>query len=231
MPYTCKNDWKGECGTDRGCYCYCQNDNEGACEESCVCLSLGMGENIFPGSVPSMISGDMGLSSKMSMSKSVSQKGSATDKTGSKTVYSGMKGASAPSHGQKRDPDDEIDLQDLANEMKSAMKDVSQSMRQVGLTARQNNTNLLSEIPYFGVPPDNIKIVEYMGNYDMFYDDENMADSDVSVVHHTDIFKDPIYIHPYNSGGYQTSTGIHVETIIDHLPPEIIIEIREWGEI
>ena len=78
---------------------------------------------------------------------------------------------------------------------------------------------------------DNIKIVEYMGNYDMFYDDENMADSDVSVVHHTDIYTDAIYIHPYNSGGYQTSTGIYVETIIDHLPPEIIIEIREWGEI
>ena len=76
-----------------------------------------------------------------------------------------------------------------------------------------------------------IKIVECIGNYDMFYDDENMADSDVSVVHHTDIYKDPIYKHPYNSGGYQTSTGIYVETLIDHLPPEIIIEIREWGEI
>ena len=150
MPYTCKNDYKGECGTDGGCFCYCQNDKEGACEESCVCLILGMGENVIPGSVPSMISGDMGLSSKMSMSKSVSQKGSATDKTGSKTVYSGMKGASAPSHGQMRDPEEEIDLQDLANEMKSAMIDVSQSMRQVGRTARQNNTNLLSEIPYFG---------------------------------------------------------------------------------
>ena len=66
-----------------------------------------------------------------------------------------------------------------------------------------------------------------MGNYDMFYDDENMADSDVSVVHHTDIYKDPIYKHPYNSGGYQTSTGIYVETLIDHLPPEIIIEISD----
>merc|ERR1711895_414346 len=116
-----------------------------------------MGDNINPGSVPSIISGDMGLSAKMSMSKSDSQKGSATDNTGSKTVYSGMKGASAPSHGQMRDPEEEIDLQDLANEMKSAMIDVSQSMRQVGRTARQNNSNLLSEIPYFGVPPDTYK--------------------------------------------------------------------------
>ena len=74
-----------------------------------------------------------------------------------------------------------------------------------------------------------IKIVECIGNYDMFYDDENMADSDVSVVHHTDIYNDPIYKHPIHSGGYQTSTGIYVETLIDRLPPEIIIEI-DWGE-
>ena len=143
MPFECKNKWTGECGTSRGCYCFCMNDKKGDCDEKCFC-------NIVP----------------------------------------------------------DTDLQDLANQMKSAMNDVSQSVRQVGL-----------------------KIVECIGNYDMFYDDENMADSDVSVVHHTDIYTDAIYIHPYNSGGYQTSTGIYVETIIDHLPPEIIIEIREWGEI
>ena len=74
----------------------------------------------------------------------------------------------------------------------------------------------------------NIKIVECMGNYDI---DSDMGDSDISVVHHSDIYKDQIYKHPYNSGGYQTSTGIYVETLIDHLPPEIIIEIlNEWGE-
>ena len=155
----CKNDYKGVCGEDGGCYCYCENNKEGACEMTCVCLMVGMDE--IPSSVPSILKGDMGLSSKMGMSNA-SQMGSRTGTTGSKTGYSG------------------------------------------------------------------IKIVECIGNYDMFYDDENMADSDVSVVHHTDIYTDAIYIHPYNSGGYQTSTGIYVETIIDHLPPEIIIEI-EWG--
>ena len=203
----CKNDYKGECGENGGCFCYCLNNKEGACGVTCVCLMIGMGDDTTPSSVPSMLQGDMGLGSKMGRSN-VSQTGSGTDKSGGKSIYSGMKSAGAQSLGQIRDPDDEIDLQDLAKEMKSAMKDVSQSMRQVGL-----------------------KIVECIGNYDMFYDDENMADSDVSVVHHTDIYKDPIYKHPYNSGGYQTSTGIYVETLIDHLPPEIIIEIREWGEI
>merc|ERR1711888_500501 len=106
----CKNDYKGECGEDGGCFCYCENNKEGACEVSCVCLIVGMGD--IPSSVPSIIHGDMGLSSKMGMSN-VSQKGSRTDNTGGKTVYSGMKGARAPSHGQQKDPEEDIDLQDL----------------------------------------------------------------------------------------------------------------------
>ena len=158
MPFVCKNDWRGDCGTGRGCYCFCKNEKDGICEDKCVCLEWGMGEgNISPSSIPSLIHGDMGLSSKLGMSDTNRQKKSATDETGSKTGYSGMKGAGASAQGQKRVPDDDSDLQDLANEIKSAMMDVSQSMRQVGRTARQNNTNLLSEIPYFGVPPDTYK--------------------------------------------------------------------------
>ena len=83
MPYKCKNDWTGECGTSRGCYCFCKNEKEGDCDEKCVCLGWGMGDNISPSSIPSLLSGDMGLSSKMGLSESVSHKGSATDKTGS----------------------------------------------------------------------------------------------------------------------------------------------------
>ena len=97
----------------------------------------------------------------------------------------------------------------------------------------------------------NIKIVECMGNYDID-SDENMGDSDkessstistdlamhlsdssgietddieVSVVHHSDIYNDAIYKNPYNSGGYQSSTVISLETFVDHLPPKIIINL------
>ena len=48
---------------------------------------------------------------------------------------------------------------------------------------------------------------------------------EVSVDHHRDIYKDPIYKNPYNSGGYQSSTEISVETFVDHLPPKIIINL------
>ena len=88
-----------------------------------------------------------------------------------------------------------------------------------------------------------------MGNYDI---DSDMGDSDkestaaistdlamhltdssgietddieVSVVHHSDIYNDAIYKNPYNSGGYQSSTEISVETIVDPLPPKIIINL------
>ena len=48
---------------------------------------------------------------------------------------------------------------------------------------------------------------------------------EVSVEHHSDIYNDPIYKNPYNSGGYQSSTEISVETIVDPLPPKIIIHL------
>ena len=48
---------------------------------------------------------------------------------------------------------------------------------------------------------------------------------EVSVEHHSDIYNDPIYKNPYNSGGYQSSTEISVETIVDPLPPKIIINL------
>ena len=48
---------------------------------------------------------------------------------------------------------------------------------------------------------------------------------EVSVEHHSDIYNDPIYKNPYNSGGYQSSTEISVETIVDPLPPKKIINL------
>ena len=158
MPFECKNDWTGDCGTDRGCYCFCKNGKEGDCDAKCVCLDWGMGEiNIGPDSIPSLLTGDMGLSSKMGLSDSVRRKGSAIDDPGSKTGLGGVKGAGASGHGHIRVPDADNEMQDIANEIKSAMMDVSQSMRQVGRTARQNNTSFISEIPYFGVPPETYK--------------------------------------------------------------------------
>ena len=68
MPFKCKKDWTGDCGTSRGCYCFCENGKEGVCETKCVCLEWGKGDsNISPAHIPSMLTGDMGLSSKMGL--------------------------------------------------------------------------------------------------------------------------------------------------------------------
>ena len=42
----------------------------------------------------------------------------------------------------------------LADDIRLAMQDMARGMRQIGVTARQNNTNFLSDIPYFGIPPE-----------------------------------------------------------------------------
>ena len=41
----------------------------------------------------------------------------------------------------------------VAADVRQALLDMAQGMRQIGVTARQNNTNFLSDIPYFGIPP------------------------------------------------------------------------------
>ena len=49
---------------------------------------------------------------------------------------------------------------------------MAQGMRQIGVTARQNNTNFLSDIPYFGIPPaqDKRKTIIPLGETNRFLD-------------------------------------------------------------
>ena len=42
-------------------------------------------------------------------------------------------------------------------EIKKAFKDMSDSFKQIGLSARQNSTNFLGDIPYYGVSKDSDK--------------------------------------------------------------------------
>ena len=41
--------------------------------------------------------------------------------------------------------------------MKDAFKDMSDSFKQIGLAAKQNSTNFLGDIPYYGVSKDSDK--------------------------------------------------------------------------
>ena len=45
----------------------------------------------------------------------------------------------------------------VLEEVKQALLTMAGAMHQVGTTARQNNTNLLSDIPYFGITPESDK--------------------------------------------------------------------------
>ena len=42
----------------------------------------------------------------------------------------------------------------VLEEVRQALLTVAGAMHQVGTTARRNNTNFLSDIPYFGIPPE-----------------------------------------------------------------------------
>ena len=98
MVYTCKNNWSGECGTRSGCYCYCENDKEGDCENNCMCMGWEQGDsNVGAEYIP--ITGDMGLLTKMGLSDSIKTKGSATGDSGSKSVSGGVAGTGTPGPG------------------------------------------------------------------------------------------------------------------------------------
>ena len=41
----------------------------------------------------------------------------------------------------------------VAADVRQALLGMAHAMHQIGTTARQNNPNFLSDIPYFGIPP------------------------------------------------------------------------------
>ena len=57
-------------------------------------------------------------------------------------------------------------------DVRQALVDMANAMHQVGTTARQNNTNFLSDIPYFGIPPaqDKRKTIIPLGETNRFLD-------------------------------------------------------------
>ena len=57
-------------------------------------------------------------------------------------------------------------------DVRQALIDMANAMHQVGTTARQNNTNFLSDIPYFGIPPsqDKKKSIIPLGETSRFLD-------------------------------------------------------------
>ena len=42
---------------------------------------------------------------------------------------------------------------DMGDDVKQALLEMANSFREIGQTAKQNNTNFLGDIPYFGIPP------------------------------------------------------------------------------
>ena len=58
----------------------------------------------------------------------------------------------------------------VAADVRQALLDMSHAMNQIGVTARQNNTNFLSDIPYFGIPPaqDKQKTIIPLGETNRF---------------------------------------------------------------
>ena len=62
------------------------------------------------------------------------------------SAISGAVGGSKPQKGNMSDDD-----------FKEAFLDMAQSFKAIGQTAKQNNTQFLADIPYFGVPPSTYK--------------------------------------------------------------------------
>ena len=46
---------------------------------------------------------------------------------------------------------------EMAEELKAAFLDMANSFKEIGQTAKQNNTNFLGDIPFYGIPPSQDK--------------------------------------------------------------------------